>query len=64
MNSFSTNNLNKILIFKKACYLHVLNGKVHHRVEKIGNSIWSVLKFIKINFGLSLTCSYEINLKR
>ena len=45
-------------------YLHALNSKVNHRVEKTGDSIWSVLKFIEIKFGLSLTFSYEINLKR
>ena len=44
-------------------YLHVLNCKVHHRVEKIISSIWSALKFIELRSGLSLTCSYEINLK-
>ena len=45
------------------CSLHVLNCKVHNRVGKIKNSIQSALKFIKINFGLPLTCSYEIVLK-
>ena len=45
------------------CSLHVLNCKVHNRVGKTKNSIQSALKFIEINFGLPLTCSYEIVLK-
>ena len=33
-------------------------------LKKIGNSIWFALTFIEINLVLSLTCSYEINLKK
>ena len=59
----NNNNLHKILTFKKACSLHVLSCKVHHRVKKIESSIQPVLKFKEINFDLSLTCSDEIDIK-
>ena len=44
--------------------LHNFNSKVHNRVEKIENSVWSASKFIEIKLGLSLTCSCEIVFKK
>ena len=38
--------------------------KFHHRVEKMESSFWSVLNFVEIHLGMSLTRFYKINLKK
>ena len=62
--SGKTNSFKPIILKSQFLKWHVVNCKVHNRVRKIKNSIQPPLNFIEINLTLSLTCSYEIVLKK
>ena len=62
--SRKNNSFKPVILKSQFLKWHVLNCKVHNRFGKIENSILSARKFIEINLALSLTCSYEIVLKK